>query len=85
MKELLEHLTNGLTPGQNLFFIACLMAILTTIACWSIKKLIEVWFNLLALWKQQKNPDLNKQNRGIAYNKKTQKLVETCTEKVPFE
>ena len=54
MKELLEHLMSGLTPGQSLFFIACLLAILTTVAYWCISKLVEFWFNLVALYKQQK-------------------------------
>lgn len=85
MEHFFEQFMSELGAEIKLCIIICILIVLTIIICWCIAKIVKCLVNLQALWKQQKNPDLCKQNRGIAFNKRTSKLVETHTDKVPFE
>jgi len=85
MEHFFEQMANSLDDVIKLCIFICILIFLAAIICWCLISIIKHWLNLRALLKQQKNPDLCKQNRGIAFNKRTSKLVETRTDKVPFE
>ena len=71
---------------MNLLYDIVLIVVLTIIAMWLIKKIVEASINLCILRKYQKRDGLHKiETSGVVYNKKTNKLEATSDKTIlPF-
>ena len=64
---------------MSLITIACIVVIV-----WALVKLVEKVYNIISIVNLKRHPDVTKQKRGIAYNKKYHRLEADQSIITPF-